>query len=209
MSHITPPIAPADFERIFRTIHGVLIAKGFQTPEKCCQFFAVIGSVILDKHYRRKAIPWFGVAAFDLGLKRHMAFANSDGSLSATGFHAWLETDGWVVDFSSALFPELAKQAQIGTCGRKMFQKPLVKSAPSIEELNPELPFYVAPDQEFSSQRIDAFFESELYLDVLYQCVNWYKRPPKKMNEPVLVGVNKQGQPEGAFLSPIMVEGAW
>lgn len=206
---LTSLIPLPDFERIFRTIHGMLIAKGFQSPEKCCQFFSVVGATVLDKHYGLKAIPCFGVAAFNVGLQKHMAFASSNGRPSDNGFHAWVESEGWVIDFSSPLLKELAEQARLGSCGRKMFQKPVVKSAPSLGELDSELSFYVEPDQEFSAQRIDAFFESELYVDVLYNCVNWYKRPPKKMNEPVLAGYNKKGEPEGAFLSPFRVSEAW
>ncbi|KFB77872.1 DUF2026 family protein [Candidatus Accumulibacter cognatus] len=206
----SPLLVPlADFERIFRTIHGVLVAKGFQSPEKCCQFFSIVGATILDKHYGLKAVPCFGVAAFNVGLQKHIAFASVNGCPSVNGFHAWVESEGWIVDFSSPLLSELAEKAGIGSCGRKMFQKPAVESAPSIEELDSELSFYVAPYQDFSAKRIDAFFESKLYVDVLYYCVNWYKRPPQKMNEPVLVGQNIKGEPECAFLSPFRVNGAW
>lgn len=175
MSYI---LTPAVYERIFTVAHNQ-ICKVLAHPEKCCTLFAVIGSTILGKFHNLKAAPFSGIAAFNLGLPKIMAFAEQTKTgliPSEKGFHSWVEVDGWFIDFTAPLFPEMASSKNLGSCPRRMFQKKLSEAAGSIDELNRKASFYCQPDKDFSSRRVDVTFDTQTTSDVVRQSINSYAR---------------------------------
>jgi hypothetical protein len=184
MSYI---LTPDIYERVFAVAHNEIF-KVFAHPEKCCTLFAVIGSAILNKFHNINAAPYSGIAAFNLGLSKVLAFAeqtNAGPVASEKGFHSWVEVDGWFIDFTSPLFPEMAASMNLGRCQRRMFQKKLSEASCSIYELNSIASFYCQPDKDFSSKRIDVTFDTQKTVDVVYQSINSYARFDKITN-PVL-----------------------
>ncbi len=175
MSYI---LTPAIYERIFVVAHNQIF-KVFAHPEKCCTLFAVIGSTILGKFHNLNAAPFSGIAAFNLGLPKVIAFAEQTKTgiiPSEKGFHSWVEVDGWFIDFTAPLFPEMAASKNLGSCPRRMFQKKLSDAAGSIDELDRKASFYCKPDKDFSSRRIDITFDTQATFDVVYQSINSYAR---------------------------------
>lgn len=171
-------ISESDFNRIFSTIHTHLIRNNYANPHKYCTFFSVTGAAILNVCHNIKAHSRSGAAAFDVGLDTKLVFADVTSEFvihSNDGFHSWIETDDWFVDFTSPLFPEMIAALNIGNCDRKMLQKPLLEAAPSISELNTINCFCLFPDQEFTLARIDTVFENDAFFKIMQECINSYK----------------------------------
>ena len=171
-------ISESDFDRIFRTIHAHLLRNNFVNPHKCCSFFSVTGAAILNICHNIKAHSYSGAAAFDVGLNHNLVFADPNSELvihSSDGFHSWIETDDWFIDFTSPLYPEMIASLNIGNCDRKMLQKPLSEAAPSIPELNTKNCFCLFPNQEFTLARIDSVFENDTFFNIMQECIESYK----------------------------------
>ena len=117
-----------DFERIFRTIHGVLLNEDGDIF-RACTFFNIIGASILKSHYKLNARPVAGFSAYMLnegtdvltlaGRENGAFFTDHD------AFHCWVNCDGWCFDFMSPLFKEVAAAEGVRKhYARMMFQKP-------------------------------------------------------------------------------------
>lgn len=208
-----PLLSLPEYERVFRTIHGVLLNEEGDLSRSCL-FFGLIGSAILRTHYRISANPVVGTAVFNLGGSRNdiLAFATQDDGVlqsSSSGFHCWVEADGWVVDFMAPLFQEmLASLGHARNLGRKMFQKPTAASIGSQLELEKEGAFYCEPNPELTMQLVHGFTETPAYVDLVGIAVKWFQPPPKKMIETIGIG-NARGEVKPVRLSPLRVGGAW
>lgn len=210
-----PPMLPlADFERIFRTIHGVLLNEDCN-PAHSCLFFGIIGAELLNAHHGKEARPVAGFAAFNLGGPKNnvLAFANGiseDPRSTDTAFHCWVEVGGWLLDFTSPLYPEmLTSSDQPRECGRKMFQRVLTGAEESLVDVSlGEGAFFVKANPELTQELIAGFMAKHPYVDLRDICVQWYRRTPRKMIEPIGIA-NKTGVTKPVRLSPIRLEGAW
>src|SRR3954470_22618504 len=84
----------ADFERMFRTIHGVLLNETGDL-NKACLLFAVIGAAILHKHHNLKAgvVAGFGAKRIDESPVLLIQGGLKDGvpSSKENEFHCWVE----------------------------------------------------------------------------------------------------------------------
>ncbi len=98
-------ISLADYERIFRTVHCFITRYQFPNPHKDCTFFSVIGAAILNIAHGVKARSVSGAVAFNFDLDRHICFSTGieNGVLACadSGFHSWVEAEGWFIDFTS------------------------------------------------------------------------------------------------------------
>ncbi|MEI6543229.1 MAG: DUF2026 family protein [Methylococcales bacterium] len=202
-----------DFQRIFQTIHGALLAMGLNT-KKSCVAFNVIGAAILRVHYGLSAYPKIGMAAYNLDNMNEvvLVFANEINANTQNGkmpFHCWVQVDNWFVDFSSPIFPEiLSASGMINGCRRKMFQKPLIEASVSISELNDTGAFYCLSDQLLSRETITNLSNEAFFIYLTNMCLDWYKRPPRKMMSSIGIK-NREGIPKKAFRSSITVNGFW
>lgn len=171
-------ISESDFDSIFRTIHTHLVRNNFANPHKCCTFFSVTGAAILNICHNIKAHSRSGAAMFDVGLNHKLVFADPNSQIVThcnDGFHSWIETDDWFIDFTSPLFPEMIAPLNIGNCDRMMLQKPLCEAAPSISELNTRNCFCLFPDYDFTLARIDSVIENNAFFNIMQECIDSYK----------------------------------
>ncbi len=208
------PILPLkDFQRIFQTIHGVVLSEGLDALTSC-YFFAITGSEILKSHYKLKAIPVAGSVVYNLDNLNEVviAFTNefhSNSPIVEKPHHCWVQVEGWFIDFTSPLFPEILNSGGLDhTCRRKMFQKPLTEASGSISELDTTGSFYYQSDPFLSSEAIGVSSSNQVCVDLQQICVSWYKRPPKKMIETIRIR-NGEGHIKSASRTPIQIEGAW
>lgn len=64
-----------------------------------------------------------------------------------TAFHAWVQCDGYVIDFMTPIFPETCPAAgHPFIAPRRMFQTKWVDMAPSHEHLDREGDFHLVPN---------------------------------------------------------------
>lgn len=207
-----PLIALADFERIFRTIHGVLLNEKGDLA-RACLFFGVIAASILRTRYRLEAAVVCGFAAYKVDEKDDVLVLGTqkDGFIESesNGFHCWVQCNNWVLDFTSPLFQEMFALCGLEKkCGRRMFQKPESEMCESLSELSKPGHFLYGGNQELTNQLVDGFFSRQAYKDILNICLQWYKPMPKRMQEVIGVGDSK-GNIMQTRLSPIQLTGAW
>jgi hypothetical protein len=205
----TPPVPLRDFERISQTVLGILVAEKADITASCL-FFGIVGESILNRHYKLNSKAVVGSAAFNLGGEKSIAFANPDGMPTSDGgvnFHCWVEANGWFLDFSSLVFPEIVTSLGNGTCPRLMFQKPLLKSSLSFSDLHQAGDFFCRSDEQLTRGRIANFRSKLAYNDLVEICTDWYKRPPKPMQT---IGLGDQhGRVKPAALSSFKFNGVW
>lgn len=208
-----PPLSLPDFERVFRTIHGVLLNEQ-GNPSRACLYFGVFGAAILSKHHRLSALPVVGAAAYNLGTTSNdvLAFATTQTTglrSSESAFHCWLEVDGWAIDFSAPLFKEmLPSSGAPRQCARQMLQKPLQGMAPSFGELSSQGSYWYEPNPELATRLFQRLADKPANKDLLDICVNWYRPSPRKMLESIGVG-DQHGRVKAVRLSPFTLQGAW
>lgn len=205
----TPPVPLSDFERISQSVLGILVAEKANITASCL-FFGIIGESILNRHYKLEARAVVGSAAFNLGAAKPIAFANPEGDPVTVGeenFHCWVEANGWFLDFSSIVFPEIIASLGGQPCPRLMFQKPLVKSSLAMSELQSQGAFYCRPDHARTQEAIAGFRSKLAYSDLAEICTDWYRKPPKQM-APIGLG-DQHGNTKPAFLSPVKFDGVW
>ena len=201
-----------DFERIFRTIHGVLLNEKGDLA-RACLFFGVIGASILRIHYKLEPIVVCGFAAYRVDEKNDVLVLGTqkDGILTFenNGFHSWVQCNDWLLDFTSPLFQEMFTSCGIQkTCERKMFQKRESEMSEALSELRNPGQFLYGGNQDLTNRLVDGFFSRQAYEDILNICLKWYRPTPKKMQEVIGVGDSK-GQVKQTRLSPILLKGAW
>lgn len=207
-----PLIALRDFERIFRTIHGVLLNEKGDLA-RACLFFGVIGASILRIHYKLEAVVVCGFAAYKVDEHNDVLVLGTqkDGFLTSesNGFHCWVQCNDWFLDFTSPLFQEMFALCGIQkTCERRMFQKRGSEMRESLSELSNPGHFLYGGNQDLTNRLVDGFFSRQAYEDILNICLHWYKPTPKKMQDIIGVGDSK-GQVMQSRLSPIVLTGAW
>ncbi len=217
-----PPLFLPAFERIFQTIHGVLLKEQCD-PANACLFFGIIGAAILQKHHALPAKPVVGAAGYNLGnhkagynLGNHnndvLVFAEPPPRIpqsSENAFHCWTEVNGWAIDFQAPLFGErLTKVGMSMPVPRYMLQRSLQGASASMLELNKTKAYWFEQNPLLETQMLTNFRERLAYVDLLDLCVDWYKPHPKKMIECLQIG-NNFGEVKPVQLSPIKLDGVW
>lgn len=197
----TPPLPKPDFERIAQVCLGIIDAEGAPRSGSCL-LFAGIGAAILREAYGKGAEINVGAAGFYLETGVAFAFDSSGDAASGDDdapFHAWVELQGWALDFSCIAYPL--------TRHRWMFQQPLAKARVSAAELDAPVSFYLRPSPPQRSVEVLTYLKRPAIQDLLGIACQWYRKPPKLM---VPIGLaDKQQTVRKAALSRLKLDGAW
>jgi hypothetical protein len=181
---------------------------------KACLYFGFIGAAILRKHYKVPARAAIGSAVYKLDASNDfLALAERDGNgnivASQNGFHCWVVTDQWVLDFSAPLFREMLEQVGIRkTIERKMLQRPLSITQGNLDCLKSPGDVVLTEDQALTShfaQRQQSFKMNEDLEDIAAQ---WFQRSPKIMDAQIKIG-DAKGNIKQVKLSGPKLNGAW
>ena len=212
-SKARPPLFLPAFERIFRTIHGVLLNEQCD-PANACLFFGIIGAAILAKHHDLSAKPVVGAAGYNFGNQTNdvLVFAQlppCSPASSENAFHCWTEVNGWAIDFQAPLFGERLTNVGVSMpVPRYMLQRSLLGASASMLDLNKSKAYWYELNQPLQTQLLANFYDQPVYVDLLDICVDWYKPHPKQMIK--CLGIkNRSGEVQPVQLSPIKLDGAW
>jgi len=107
------------------------------------------------------------------------------------------------------LFREFVRETgNARNCPRKMFQKPLGTMAESPRLMPAPGDFYMLPDVDLTRATIKEFHESNFLKGLLDVCMQWYRKPPRKIASQLMLETN-EGSPVEMRLTGITLTGAW
>ena len=202
-----------DYLRISRVIASALDAIDANTA-KACLFFAVAGAWIVERIYRRRAIPVAGAAFYRVDDETGFTIAygtlnNGIPDSHEGAFHCWVETEHAVIDFMAPLF-----QDEVLAGGRKervpsrMFQKARSEMADSPFSMKREGDFYLAPNLVLGQRLIANWLTHPINSDVVEICIDWFRQPPAPLPESVTMG-SSRGSSREIRLRSIELAGTW
>lgn len=208
------PISFQDYERIYQVIWSLLNAVGAR-PEAACVFFSVVGAAILQESHKLAAHPVAGAAeyAFDAEGEHLVIYgAVVDGCFAAKSdaFHAWVECEGYAIDFMAPIFADVKKsQGQPGAYPRKMFQRRIDSAVQ--DGLPPASAFgsFALVGDEARTQEIkDAFGALEMNIELGALAMAWYKPSPHPIRQVFEFRDNETGVLKVKLKAPALV-GSW
>lgn len=200
-------IKQTDYHRIYRVINSLVVNEG-GNPAYACMYFSTFGAFILEHHYKIKAVPKGGLAAYNLGGSM-LLFADhrEDGYVTGAGesFHCWIEADGWAIDFMAPAFSETASALGVPS---KMFQRPISAMASSINDLNHSGSFLYQSEPEATADRFADWQKLPMIGDLASIAVKWFRRSPKQMLPSISVG-DQKGNLKAVPLVGNPLAGSW
>ncbi|MGZ9724004.1 DUF2026 family protein [Rhizobium miluonense] len=200
-------IKQSDYHRIYRVINSLVVNEN-SNPALASMYFSTFGAFILEQHYKIKATPKGGLAAYNLG-GAVLLFADhrEDGYVTGAGdnFHCWVEADGWAIDFMAPAFSEAARELGIAP---KMFQRPLAAMAPSINDLSSSGDFFYQSEPAAMARRFADWHKHAVIGDLAGIASNWFRKSPKQM-QPSISAEDQHGKLRSIPLVGNSLVGAW
>jgi len=180
------PLTFADYQRIYTVLYATLQAAEART-HRACIFFTIVGAAILRKDHGLQAQIVAGAAAysFDDAGRQLVSFGRlEDGYFRCRpdAFHAWIECEGFVIDFMAPIFQDALRADGHGlTVPRRMFQKPVSAAVAGMPDPTHRGEFCLVPDQGRTGEIKAAFGAAEMNADLGSLAMTWYKPPPRKI----------------------------
>lgn len=200
-------IKQSDYHRIYRVINS-LLADQNANPAVASMYFSTFGAFVLEHHYKLKAKPKGGLAAYNLGGTA-ILFADhrEDGYVSGAGenFHCWVEADGWAIDFMAPAFSQSASGLSVPS---KMFQRPLSAMASSINDLKQSGDFFYQSEPEATARRFAYWHKYAAIGDLASVAAKWFRKSPKQMAASISI-TDDAGTARDIPLSGNALVGAW
>lgn len=208
-----PPFLPLpDYQRIYQVIYSVLEASGNAKTHRACIFFATAGMLILREHYKRNATLSAGSMALKVDEASSTVLVygrqeNGEWVYDSNGFHAWVECDGWLIDFMAPIMGVAFKEdGATLDIPRNMLQKPLKDRLPSPEAIQHVGEFFCHHDSAVAESVLDS--QPPEFVDLIHMCLAWYRRPPKKLAS-IGMASNQGGAPVTLTLKAPFIQGFW
>ena len=206
------PLLPlADYQRIYQVIYSVLEATGIARTHRACIVFASAGMMILREHYKLEASLSVGSMALMVGEKAANVAVYGreiDGEwvYDANGFHAWVECDGWLIDFMAPIMARALKEDGAPfDVPRKMLQKPLAERKDHPRAIQHEGEFFAFSDAALAEQLLDT--QTVQFEDILNVCLAWFRKPPRPL-PPLSLGATGL-DPKPLVLHAPAIIGSW
>lgn len=201
-----PPLSISDYKRIYQFIYSVLETSGIAITHRSCVFFAAAGAVILQEHYNLPATISVGCMALRVDEQRPNIVIygrNENGYFVSDekAFHAWVECDGWLIDFMTPIIGVALQQA--GTdweVPSRVLQKNLEDRKSSLGEIQHVGEFYVGHNPALADLVIDS--QSARFFQLMNTCVNNYRELLETLKETTLTDV------QSLACAP-SIEGVW
>lgn len=207
------PLLPfQDYQRIYQVIYSVLEASGVARTHRACAFFASIGTLILRDHYGLKATISMGSLALMVDAKQAnvVIYGREEGGewvYDAKGFHAWVECEGWLIDFMAPIMGlALKEDGALFNVPSKMLQKQLTDRKDDPRALEREGDFFCRHDSSVAESVLDG--QGVLFEDLAKVCLAWFRKPPKAL-PPLALGGNELSAPKPLVLKAPAISGVW
>ena len=121
-------------------------------------------------------------------------------------FHAWIECDGWLIDFMAPIMGvAMREDGYTRPVPRQMLQKRLEDAKGSIGAIQHEGEFYLQHDKALTESLLDN--QSAMAFDLIKVCTAWHSRPPKRLKA-MKIGDN-HGQPKQLIPCAPAINGVW
>lgn len=206
------PLLPLpDYQRIYQVAYSVLQASEMAITHRACLFFATAGASLLREHYKMPATISTGCMALMVEEKKANVLVygrDVDGEwvCGPNAFHAWVECEGWLIDFMAPIMNVSAQEDGAGfTVPRRMLQKRLEDSYGSPRHLQHAGDLFANHDPVLGNALLDG--QKPAFTDLLHVCDVWFRRPPKPM-QPLGMG-DSHGAPKMLRLQAPSIEGVW
>lgn len=207
------PLLPLpDYERIYQVVYSVLEATASARTHRACSFFASVGVLILREHYGLKATLSMGSMALMVDEKKAnvVVYGREEAGewvYDSSGFHAWVECDGWLIDFMAPIMGDALKEdGHPLSVPRKMLQKRLVDAKPHPHAVQHEGEFFYASDPAIANDVLDS--QGAMFEDLVNVCLQWFRKPPKSL-PPIALGGTDLKSPKPLVLRAPTIVGAW
>jgi len=203
-------IPQIDFERIFQIIHSVYYSVENNTTPNC-MFYNLAGSFILNCKYNIKAKPLIGGACFTLEQNPSHPlllglFIDNKLTSDNHNFHCWIDTEDFMLDFTSPLYREYVKNAGGNySVPRKMLQKRYNKMNSNLSNVGD---FILNPNKELTKEKIEEGLKNNIVIDLINICVEWFVKPPAEINK-IFPIIDKDRKVKNFKLQEIKIMGSW
>ena len=207
------PLLPlADYQRIYQVIYSVLEASDSARTHRACTFFASVGALILREHYKLAATISMGSMALmvDEAKANVVVYGRQNGDewiYDSNGFHAWVECNGWLIDFMAPIMGVALKEDGISfNVPSKMLQKRLDERRPSLQAIQHQGDFFCAHDPSLANDILD--HQGVMFEDLVKICMAWFRKPPKPLPS---IGMGGTGidAPKPLILKAPAITGVW
>jgi Protein of unknown function (DUF2026) len=200
-----------DYQRIYQVIYSVLEASEIAITHRACIFFASVGTMILREHYKLQATISAGCMALMVDEQRANVaiYGREENGVwvsDESAFHAWVECDGWLIDFMAPI---------MGTAMREdghdwhvpcwMLQKRLTDRKSAINEIQHVGEFFISHDRALTESLIDD--QSSQFADLANICMNWFRRPPKPLK--AIAMADSHGPVKTLVVRAPLINGVW
>lgn len=206
------PLLPlSDYQRIYQVIHSVLDASEIAVTHRACIFFATVGTVILRDHYRLSATISAGCLALMVNEEKAsvLVYGREENGVYVNdedGFHAWVECDGWLIDFMAPIMGVgVREDGRDWDIPRRMLQKPLRDRKASLREIQYLGEFFIDHDRSLAESIIDS--QSVQFADLMKVCLAWFRRPPKPLK--AIAMADSQGPTKRLVVRAPSIDGVW
>lgn len=205
-----------DYERIYKLTYSVLEVVGGHT-ERACLLFSAVGLFILRTHYNLPATLTAGAAAFmiDPPSESVLLFGRFDEqsqlTCDAQNFHAWVECNGFVLDFMSPIFRESIQSSGASlpvVPPRLMFQRRRCEESTDFADMRRAGDFLLVPNLQLTHELVDNLDAKPHTSDLIEICKHYYKKPPEPWAKGMAIGDSKEGPKPLAIRAPDVV-GKW
>lgn len=206
------PLLPLpDYQRVYEVVYSVLQATEIAVTHRACLLFVTAGMLILRENYRLPATLSAGCMAMmineasaDVAVYGRVGDENKQSSSNA--FHAWVECDGWLIDFMAPIMGvAMREDGYTRPVPRQMLQKRLEDGKGSIGEVQHAGEFYLQHDRALTESLLDG--QSAGTFDLIKVCTTWHSRPPKRLKE-MMMG-DSHGQPKRLVPCAPSITGVW
>jgi hypothetical protein len=200
-----------DYQRIYQVIFSVLEASEVAVTHRACIFFAIVGAKILREHYNIPATISAGCMALMVDESRANVVIygrNENGHFvnDKNAFHAWVECNGWLIDFMSPIMGiSLQHDGIRWPVPRRMLQKSLEDQKITLGEVQHIGEFFVSHDHALTESLIED--QSVQFFDLMNVCLAWYRRPPKPLKDIGLA--DSHGPTKKLVLRAPSIDGVW
>lgn len=205
------PLLPLpDYQRIYEVVYSVLHATEVAMTHRACLLFATAGTLLLRDTYRLPATLSAGCMAMMINEPSAdvAVYGRLDdvGQSDSNAFHAWVECDGWLIDFMAPIMGvAMREDGYTRPVPRQMLQKRLADGKSSVGEIQHAGEFYLQHDRALTESLLDR--QPIGVSDLIEVCKTWHRRPPKPLKE-LMMG-DSHGQPKRLVACAPSITGVW